>query len=174
MDYRVFTPCVRFMGDVALAMVKDDQRDLAFPTRPHKGMFHHFHWGLGLFSLASLATELIDVYEIIKKERYNRTDTPGTFLQRVIAIHDKTYVQPDNIESQDRVSLLQQYFDQLRQERGKRNIERKVENAIYMGKIKTKNQLNEELRKRRKKSMRPPRPPQPRAASQGKIMLYRK
>ena len=165
------------MGDMALAMVKDDQKDLAFPNRPHRGMFHHFHWGLGLFSLASLATELIDVYEIIKKEKYHRTDTPGTFLQRVIAIHDKTYVAPDNIESQDRAALLSQYFEQLKNERGKRKIERKVENAIYMGTIKTKSQLNEELmmRRRKGKPMRPPRINKSRPrASQGKIMLFRK
>jgi len=173
LDLRMLIPVFKVMSDFSKVMVKDDQRDLAFPTRYHKGMFHHYHWGLLTFPFAEVAMHLIDVYEIIKREKYHRTDTPGTFLQRVVAIHNKTYVPPtDDPNSQDRVGLLTQYIDQLKGERNKKGIERKVENAIYMGKIKTKSQLDEELMRRRKKSMRPPRINKNRA-TQGKIMLYK-
>lgn len=153
-------------------MIRDDQKDLAFPTRHHRGMIHHYQVGLITFPFAELAMKLIDVYEIVKTEPFKKTDTPGTFLQRVVSIHNKTYVPPQPDE--DRISLLSQYFDQLRNEPTKPDIEHKIEKAIYMGKIKTKSQLDAELRRRRqqKKSMHPPRMP-PKASS-GRIMLYRK
>ena len=174
LDLRMLIPVFKVWSDFSKVMIKDDQRDLAFPTRYHRGAFHHFHWGLLGFPFAEAAMHLIDVYEIIKREKYHRTDTPGTFLQRVVAIHNKTYVPPvDDPNSQDRVALLTQYIDQLRGEKSKKGIERKIEDAIYMGKIKTKSQLDEELiRRRKKKSMRPPRINKNRA-TQGKIMLYR-
>lgn len=169
MDYRIFNPLLQFMGDFSLAMLKDDQRDLAFPTRAHGG-FHHFHGGLMLFPLAKIAMELIDVYEIIKTEKFMANDTPASFLQRAIAIHNKTYVRPTDTESQDRVAMLHAYLDQLRGERTKKSIERRLENAIYMGKIKTKGQLDQEY-KRYERIRHPPKIKR-RRASQGKIMLY--
>lgn len=170
MNLRNFTPLLQFTQDFTLAMLRDDQRDLAFPNRAHGG-FHHFHWGLAGFSLTSIAMELIDVYEIIKREKFHKSDTPMSFLQRAIAIHNKTYVKPADTESEDRVAMLQEYISQLRGERTKKSIERKLENAIYMGHIKTKTQLNEELRRRRYERIR--HPPRVRKAKTNKIMLYR-
>jgi hypothetical protein len=168
LNLRILFPVLQVVSDFSKAMIKDDQKDLAFPTRYHKGMIHHYQVGLITFPFAELAMKLIDVYEIVKTEPFRKTDTPGTFLQRVVAIHKKTYVPPQ--EDEDRVELLSQYFNQLRNEPTKKDIKHKIEKAIYMGKIKTKSQLEAELRRR--KSRHPPRmPPRP---SQGKIMLFKK
>jgi hypothetical protein len=172
-DLRPLIPVLKVMSDFSKVLIKDDQRDLAFPTRYHRGMFHHYHWGLIGIPLFDLGMHLIDVIEIVKREKYHRNDTPATFLQRVIAIHNKTYVRPDDETDQDRVTLLTQYLGQLRGEKSKKGIERRLEDAIYMGKIKTKSQLEEELRMRKRR--RYPKPPRINKyrASQGKIMLYK-
>lgn len=172
MDLRILFPVLQVVSDFSKAMIRDDQKDLAFPTRHHRGMIHHYQLGLITFPFAELAMKLIDVYEIVKTEPFKKGDTPGTFLQRVVSIHNKTYTPPQEDDEQRRISLLSEYFQQLRSEpanRTKKDIQHKIEKAIYMGKIKTKTQLDAELR-RRKKSMHPPRINKPRA-SQGKIML---
>ncbi len=173
MNLRILFPVLQVVSDFSKAMIKDDQKDLAFPTRHHKGMIHHYQLGLITFPFAELAMKLIDVYEIVKTEPFKKTDTPGTFLQRVVSIHNKTYIPPQPDE--DRIALLSQYFDQLRNEpenRTKKDIQHKIEKAIYMGKIKTKSQLDAELKRRRQnKPMHPPRMP-PKASS-GKIVLYK-
>lgn len=172
LDLRPLIPMFKVVSDLSKLMLKDDQKDLAFPTRYHRGMFHHYHWGLLTFPFAELAMQLIDIHEIIKREKYHKTDTPGTFLTRVVAIHNKTYV-PSTENQENRVELITQYMDQLKGERNKKGIERKLHNAIYMGKIKTTSQIEEEKRLRIRKKSTHPKPPRinkPRA-SQGNIVL---
>ena len=177
MNLRILFPVLQVVSDFSKAMIKDDQKDLAFPTRYHRGMIHHYQLGLITFPFAELAMKLIDVYEIVKTEPFKKSDTPGTFLQRVVSIHNKTYTPPEPDAELRRMSLLAEYFRQLRNEpanRTKKDITKKIESAIYMGKIKTKGQLDAELRRRKqqqKKSMRPPRMPP--KATLGKIMLYK-
>ena len=174
-DLRPLKPLFRAWGDICKLMLKDDQKDLAFPSRSHRGMFHHYFWGITGFPFAEMAEHLIDMHEIIKHERFHKNDTPGTYLQRIVAIHNKTYIPPDDGREQERLDLLTQYMDQLRGEKNKKGIERKLENAIYMGKLKTKGQINEELI-RMKQKKRYPKPPRvgKHKATQNKIMLYRR
>jgi len=158
------TPLLQVTEDFMLTVFRDDQKDFAFPGRAHAG-FHHYHLPLLWIPLGRIAMELIDVYEIIKKEKFRHTDTPGIFLQRCIAIHRKTYVPPQD-QQEDRVAMLHQYLDQLKGERNKQTIEKKIENAIYMGTLKTKTQINAE---RKKKTMHP----RVRSRFSNKIMLYK-
>lgn len=166
-------PLFRFISDVSRVMIKDDQMDLAFPTRYHKGRIHHFHYGIMFGTLADLATELIGVYEVIKREQFRVDDNIGTFVNRCIAIYKNEY-QDEIIDNgaPDRVSMLNDYFKELRGMNDKSDLEKRIENAIYMGKIKTVGQQRDETRKKiRVKPMFPK--PLPPPASSTKMRLYK-
>lgn len=184
-DTRTLMPMLDFASDFFRAMVKDDQMDLAFPNRRHRGRIHHFHYGLVGGFATNLFRELLGVYEVIKQERFRHDDTVGTFIQRCISIHKNEYNEEDRardkVRSDTRVELLNDYLNQLRGS-NKSDLERKVENAIYMGKLQLKSQRQQQQQQQQQrprqktiivKKVKPrfpkPLPPPP---SSGKIKLY--
>jgi hypothetical protein len=167
-------PLFQFISDFSKAMIKDDQTDLAFPNRYHKGRIHHFHYGIVFGIFADLATELLGVYEVIKEEQFRVDDTIGTFVNRCISIHKNTYKEEVNNNAPDRVAMLNDYFKQLRGINNKSDLENKIENAIYMGRIKTVGQQRDEIVRVRKVKVKPRFPkPLPPPASSTKMRLYK-
>lgn len=136
-------PLARFIADVGKILITDDKLDLAFPTRAHSGFSHHFKWGIFLNGAGTGLANLAELYGIIQREPYKKTDTPSTFLKRVIQIHQRTY-NADQEAEETRLRLLLDYFNNITdvdsKEKFQRNYEafmhRKIpQDVIYGGKI---------------------------------------
>jgi hypothetical protein len=176
-------PLARFMSDIGKIMFEDDKLDFAFPNRAHSGFAHHWKWGMGVHIAGSFFSELLGIYKVVKTEQYKTSDTPQTFLKRVISIHKKTY-DPHQEAQEERLRNLISYFNGLGANADKAKIEREFaqfmyrnipKDVIYRGKLRLagdRNMHRDGKRTKTGKSAKPPKLPPP--ARMNKIQLYKK
>lgn len=174
-DLSLLAPLARFVSDVGKILIKDDQLDLAFPTRAHSGFAHHWKWGFPLFILGNTGAGLLELLDIIQKTEYKTSDTPQSFLKRVIQIHQNSY-NPAQEAEEERLNMLMEYFNNLKGVNSKERFEENYEqfmhrnipkNVIYGGKI----NLSSQKQKKSSKNLDPPRVYPPSASTD--IRLYK-